>query len=678
MTDGQPVSSAVAKTVAATLAPGAPARGARGERRLGAFLCWAVVFADIGTSVYYVPGILYGQVGVLAGLFVTLTLVVFILLTLKYAEVSVRFPQGGGVVTVAAHGIHPWVGALGGMLILVDYFLTAAISADSGLRYLGGALGGALAGAVDVAPLVLPLAVVVIALLGVLNWWGIRQSAIASLLVALVAFASDLVILGFVAYTVPMHAILQAVGELGAVSLRPVTLLTGFAGSFLAFSGLESVSQLAPVMRAPRRRTVTIALAFVAITVGLSSPLLTIFSTTLLTTCTPDFATCSPQVLQGALAAHGARPDPNQFISELAALAGGVRYGATLAIATAVAAAALLVFASNTAIIGAYHVVLALARTRFFPAIVERKSVWRQTPTLAIAVVTVVPIIVLVAVRGDIDLLGAMYAFGLLGAFTLTCVSLDVLRWRERRGAVPIVGHAEHPSATHDRGAGAPAAHHPEPGTLGRSTGARINFVVGILTTLLVGIAWATNLVTKPLATEFGGGVVALGLLVALAYAAYQRRHQVHPVFPTIMLRRVPHAVLVVLGAETSHAEQVALAACQSARGRPLVFLYLGEPKPRRVQRFQLDDPYVYDVHAKRAFSTAHRVCARAGRTTTYFVYSLAGALAVRHARAILAPEEIIAADALGAVVLGVAPTTGRRIEEVDGVAVAHYAVDGG
>jgi hypothetical protein len=50
----------------------------------------------------------------------------------------------------------------------------------------------------------------------------------------------------------------------------------------------------------------------------------------------------------------------------------------------------------------------------------------------------------------------------------------------------------------------------------------------------------------------------------------------------------------------------------------------------------------------------------------------------VRHARAILAPEEIIAADALGAVVLGVAPTTGRRIEEVDGVAVAHYAVDGG
>ncbi len=37
--------------------------------RLGPALCWAVVFADIGTSVYYVPGILQGQVGALAPAF---------------------------------------------------------------------------------------------------------------------------------------------------------------------------------------------------------------------------------------------------------------------------------------------------------------------------------------------------------------------------------------------------------------------------------------------------------------------------------------------------------------------------------------------------------------------------------------------------------------------------------
>src|SRR5260370_16427478 len=66
---------------------------------LGPLLCWAVVFADIGTSVYYVPGILYGTEGIttLAGFFFFLTMSVFVLLTLKYAKVFPRFPQCGGL-----------------------------------------------------------------------------------------------------------------------------------------------------------------------------------------------------------------------------------------------------------------------------------------------------------------------------------------------------------------------------------------------------------------------------------------------------------------------------------------------------------------------------------------------------------------------------------------------------
>src|SRR5690349_11451324 len=89
------------------------------SRQLGALLCWAIVFADIGTSIYYVPGILYGTVGPLTGLFVLGTMLIFVLLALKYVEVTYRFPQGGGVVTVAAHALNSWWGALGGMLILV-------------------------------------------------------------------------------------------------------------------------------------------------------------------------------------------------------------------------------------------------------------------------------------------------------------------------------------------------------------------------------------------------------------------------------------------------------------------------------------------------------------------------------------------------------------------------------
>src|SRR5213080_2519035 len=161
-----------------------------GKNLLGPILCWAVVFADIGTSVYYVPGILYNTngIGSLAGFFVFLTMSVFVLLTLKYSEVTQRFPQGGGVVTVAAQAINHWVGALGGMFILVDYFLTAAISCLSGMLYLSVVLP-------FLVPFTLEMTIGVLLLLGLLNWFGVSESAKVSLVGALVAFLSDIALL---------------------------------------------------------------------------------------------------------------------------------------------------------------------------------------------------------------------------------------------------------------------------------------------------------------------------------------------------------------------------------------------------------------------------------------------------------------------------------------------------
>src|SRR5579872_7525775 len=151
--------------------------------RLGPLLCWAVVFADVGTSVYYVPGILYGNVGSLAGFFVMLTMSVFVLLTLKYAEVTHRFPQGGGVVTVAAQAINHWVGALGGMFILVDYFLTAAISCLSGMLYFSVVVPaiGPQTGFLGLS-ITLWITLLALVLLGILNWVGVSESAKVSMI----------------------------------------------------------------------------------------------------------------------------------------------------------------------------------------------------------------------------------------------------------------------------------------------------------------------------------------------------------------------------------------------------------------------------------------------------------------------------------------------------------------
>src|SRR5205807_382255 len=131
--------------------------------------------------------------------------------------------------------------------------------------------------------------------------------------------------------------------------------------------------------------------------------------------------------------------DPNQFISAL----GGQFGGAWLSVLVAISASTLLIFASNTAIIGTYHVFIALTRMRFFPPIVARYNRSRNTPHVAIMLATGIPIAILAvagifAGGGVIVLLGDLYAFGLLGAFTLTSIGLDIVRWRERKGSARV------------------------------------------------------------------------------------------------------------------------------------------------------------------------------------------------------------------------------------------------
>jgi amino acid transporter len=606
-----------------------------GGSLLGPLLCWAVVFADIGTSVYYVPGILYTTVGTLAGFFVFLTMSVFVLLTLKYAEVTHRFPQGGGVVTVAAQAINHWVGALGGMFILVDYFLTAAISCLSGVLYFSVIVTA-------ITPsLALWITIGVLILLGILNWVGISESAKVSLVGAVVAFLSDIAILVWVFSHISFAEFLSLFPKMfeGQV-LTPISLLIGFAGSFLAFSGLESISQLAPVMRTPRKRVAGIALLLVVLTVGLTSPLLTMLST----------------ILQPRAAA-----DP-VLSAQLISLLGGYQGNTILQTEVAISASALLVFASNTAIIGAYHVFLALSRMEFFPSFILQRNRLRGTPHYSIALATGIPIMVLLLVRGDINILGDMYAFGLLGAFSLTCLGLDILRYRELKAA----------RAKTDMPMDLPA--YPEPEQAARSTSKmqevaktnthafdgvtilnsllsanqpqvrrslwkRVDFYLGILTTVLVVLAWSTNLVYKPLATLFGGVVAGLGMGVA-----FLNYHRSRPVLLTGITGRLSDCTLAVLMASNGHNESVIRTAIANADDKPVVFLYLAQPQPSRTPTlYEIVDPYLEDTRAKEAFRKAARE-ARRSKVNSRFIYRYQAPQVVAHVWQVVHPHDTIVA----------------------------------
>lgn len=340
-------------------------------------------------------------------------------------------------------------GCLGGMLITTSYFLTAAISAVSGVHYIASVLH-------FLDSHIVILACIGLGALALLNIIGIRESATAALVMAVTAFAVDLLVIFFSSKELSFSQWSQAFENLTpGKEMTLNNLLVGFAAAWLAFSGLESISQLSPTMRLPLRKTTRWAMYAVIGTMILTAPLLSLLSINLLT---PDFKSTQSE----------------RFISQIASISGG--FGLQLAVV--VSASSLLLFAANTAIIGAYHIFLALAKSDFLPRIIGLRSERFNSPHIAIFIATAVPIVVIIATQGELALLGELYAFGLLEAFFFSSLSLDIIRWR-----------------------------------LGRRD---IGFWLGTLTTAMILLAWIVNLVEKELATLFGGVLTIIGMLIAV------------------------------------------------------------------------------------------------------------------------------------------------------------------
>jgi hypothetical protein len=332
---------------------------------------------------------------------------------------------------------------------------------------------------------------------------------------------------------------------------------------------------------------------------------------------------------------------------------------------------------------------MALSRMEFLPSFVLRRNKLRGSPHYSIALATGIPIVILIAVLGNINTLGDMYAFGLLGAFTLTCLGLDLVRYREWRAAkkdAAGITNLPHGERSNREQAGSnnqvkdpgvsvlgqpvlnaelstasptPSAKEVAEAANARLSGLRglwfkIDFWLGVITTFLVALAWSTNLVSKPLATLFGGGVAAIGMVVAYAnYVGHKRRGRVPvPVVVTRVQERMPDAVLAVLTAANGHNDAVIRAAVNTAdhteRKKPLVFLYLAEPKPRTAapRMMEIVDPYLEDQHAKEYFGKAEGQALKAKIPTRRFVYIQKEPNAASQVWQIIHPHDtVVAAD---------------------------------
>jgi len=245
----------------------------------------------------------------------------------------------------------------------------------------------------------------------------------------------------------------------------------------------------------PRRRTAKLAMTVVVFTTLITIPIVTLFATnlitarsqgadeTILTTITkvPERESLLARTTDPAVRAQlsslvqEGKGYSDSMVSQL-----GAQFGGTpLKLAIVFSATTLLVLACSTAIIGAYHVFMALANQRFLPEFLTLRNDRFGTPHWAIALATIPPILIIIASRGDMTFLGQLFAFGLLGGFCLTSIGLDVVRWKERRFDAM--------------------------------------FFLGLMTTACVVVAWVANLYHKPYATVFGGSITVIGICVAVA-----------------------------------------------------------------------------------------------------------------------------------------------------------------
>src|SRR5256714_15536253 len=159
------------------------------ERVLGTPALFATAYGNVGSSIYY-------ALGVTAGIALGLTPIVFMVSGLifaataaTYAEGTVRYPEAGGSASFSRHPFHELVSFGAAWAQMLNYIITVAISAFFVPHYLSifweplrTNPWDVIAGAVVIAALVL------------LNIVGIKEAASLNVLLAVIDFATQLLL----------------------------------------------------------------------------------------------------------------------------------------------------------------------------------------------------------------------------------------------------------------------------------------------------------------------------------------------------------------------------------------------------------------------------------------------------------------------------------------------------
>ncbi len=393
-------------------------RQQRLERVLGTPALFATAYGNVGSSIYYALGVtaafalgLTPLVFVIAGIFFSAT-------ALSYAEGTVRYPEAGGSASFARHAFNELASFGAGWAQMLNYIITIAISAFFVPHYLSIFWGPLKQNPWDIIG-----GILVIVFLVALNVVGIQESAKLNIFLALIDFATQLllVLIGFALIFSP--STLTANVHFGTAPTWSQFFIAIPVG-MIAYTGIETVSNLAeetrdPVKSIPR----SIGLVAVAVyAIYFTLPLIAL-------SALPVHLIDGKQTTLLALPPeqHGFQNDPVLGLVEHLGIEGGLLSG--LKIYVGILAATILFIATNAGIIGASRITYSMATYRQLPEVFRRLHPKFKTPWLSLIVFAGF-VSILVLIPGKTRFLGTMYSFGAMLSFTIAHASIVQLRRR--------------------------------------------------------------------------------------------------------------------------------------------------------------------------------------------------------------------------------------------------------
>ncbi|MDQ3102710.1 MAG: universal stress protein [Actinomycetota bacterium] len=402
------------------------------QRVHGTGALFSAAYGNVGSSIYYALGVVAAFALGLTPLAFVVSGLIFACTAATYVEATVMFPEAGGSASFARHAFNELVSFIAGWGQMLNYIITVAISAFFVPHYLGVFWEPLRTSPGDVIG-----GIVLIAALATLNVKGTQESAKLNLVLAIGDLATQilLVVVGLVLVFSPDTLIGNV--DLGIAPTWSDFAL-GIALSMIAYTGIETISNMSEEAKTPEKTIPRGAGYVVAAVLGLYAllPIIALSAMPVVPDGAGGFTTELGTTYAG---------DPVLGIVENLGL--GAALTDVLRVYVGVLAAVILVIATNAGMIGVSRLTFSMGQHRQLPERLRQVHPKYRTPHIAIVTFSIIASIALIP--GQADLLATMYSFGAMLSFTIAHAAVIRMRVRlpdqqrlwKPRGSIPFRGY---------------------------------------------------------------------------------------------------------------------------------------------------------------------------------------------------------------------------------------------